>query len=394
MESMLRSKILFRVPNYLPPSAWIGHLPFAAWLIEACEPRTIVELGTHAGTSYMGFCQAVTDLGLSTRCYAVDTWQGDDHAGHYGDEVYQTLKRDHDALYSEFSTLLRMTFDSALENFEDGSVDILHIDGLHTYDAVSHDFHAWRSKLSDRAVVLFHDVCEVDFGVQVFWKEIRKSFPGFLFTHSHGLGVLFVGKDVSPRLISILGDVENEDALRNLFSSLGGLVESELSRQHFERLVVIREREISDMQSLCETMQEARTANEAELNALRVNVESLSNSLDSITRAKESADQALSDLQCALSRSEEQSRNTKFELTERIGELMRQYALAEKGLAERETMIASISAELAGVRNQLSIASADADMKGSIISEMRRSRSWRYTKLLRALAGFIRSKTA
>ena len=35
-----------------------------------------------------------------------------------------------------FSSLLRMDFADARDHIEDGSVDLLHIDGLHTYEAV------------------------------------------------------------------------------------------------------------------------------------------------------------------------------------------------------------------------------------------------------------------
>ncbi len=205
-------------------SAWTAHVPFAHWIVAALQPRAIVELGTHNGVSYAAFCEAVQRSRLDCRCYAVDTWQGDEHAGHYGEEVYNDLRRFHDLHYAAFSDLLRCTFDQALDYVPDGSVDLLHIDGLHTYEAVRHDFEAWHPKLSDRAVVLFHDtnVRERGFGVWRYWAELAAAFPAFEFLHGHGLGVLCVGQQGSEavRGLATLPDPA-ANAVRERFAFLG-----------------------------------------------------------------------------------------------------------------------------------------------------------------------------
>jgi len=69
------------MPEWLVWSAWLEHAPFAAWLIEQARPRTVVELGTWTGFSYFVLCEAVERTGLEARCWAVDTWEGDDQTG-------------------------------------------------------------------------------------------------------------------------------------------------------------------------------------------------------------------------------------------------------------------------------------------------------------------------
>jgi len=101
------------------PNAWVGHLPFAAWVIRDRVPKIFVELGTHSGNSYFSFCQSVLEGGFATKCYAVDTWQGDAHAGQYDEEIFTRVNAHNQEHYAGFSTLLRMTFDDAVRSFAD-----------------------------------------------------------------------------------------------------------------------------------------------------------------------------------------------------------------------------------------------------------------------------------
>ena len=182
-------------PRRLRPDGvgfWSGHLPFAADLIDLTKPSVLVELGTHYGESYFGFCQAILERGIQCRAYAVDNWTGDLHTGPYGSAVFEAVSAHNRVFYSSFSTLLRMTFDEAAARFEDGAVDLLHLDGCHTYDAIKHDFETWLPKVSLGGVVLIHDIDiqKGDFGAWRFWEEISSSFPSFAFHQSCGLGVV------------------------------------------------------------------------------------------------------------------------------------------------------------------------------------------------------------
>jgi hypothetical protein len=186
-------------------SAWNGHVAFAHWLICASHPATVVELGTHVGVSFAAFCNAVRRSNFSSRCFAIDTWSGDLHTGFYDSHVYFDLNTFIQANFGDFATLLPCLFDDALARFADGTIDILHIDGLHTYDAVKHDFETWLPKLSARGIILFHDtdVRRDDFGVWKLWGEVSSRYPHFRFNHSFGLGVLAVGSEAAEPVLAL-----------------------------------------------------------------------------------------------------------------------------------------------------------------------------------------------
>ena len=192
-----RHPVVFLRPRISHPYAWAGHIPFAYLLVDLLRPRRLVELGTDSGNSYLAFCQAISHLDAATEATAVDSWEGDPHARFYGEAVYAALSAYHNPRYGKFSRLMRGFFDDAVKTFEDDSIDLLHIDGLHTYEAVKHDFQTWLPKLSERAVVIFHDshVRERGFGVWKFIDELRSTYRCFDFKHSNGLAVVEVGKD-------------------------------------------------------------------------------------------------------------------------------------------------------------------------------------------------------
>ena len=226
----MKKNNLFEIASFTPelldsPSAWIGHLPFAAWVIKDMNPSIFVELGTHFGHSYFSFCQSVLEEGLITNCYAVDTWQGDEHAGIYDGSIFDGVNAHNIKNFASFSRLLRMPFDQAVSLFEDNSIDLLHIDGMHSYEAVKHDFETWLPKLAPGAVVIFHDTQVKDrgFGVHKLWEELQNTYTSNIeFTHSHGLGVLQLNNvSLNMRMPWLNTSSDEKQSFIRYFSALG-----------------------------------------------------------------------------------------------------------------------------------------------------------------------------
>ena len=224
---------LTQVRNYVS-SAWIGHAPFLRLLIRELKPNVFVELGTHNGFSYFVGCQTVQELALPTKTYAVDHWVGDPHAGEFDASVYEGVVAIN-AQYKTFSTLLKMSFIDASSKFEDGTVNLLHIDGFHTYEAVKEDFETWLPKMEQNGVVIFHDihVRHADFGVFKYWAELKKKYSTIEFVGSYGLGVVFLGKPKSPQLQILLAITEQNDAAQ-IHGTFGGLSDAVI--QNFRNL--------------------------------------------------------------------------------------------------------------------------------------------------------------
>ncbi|WP_374977458.1 class I SAM-dependent methyltransferase [Microbacterium trichothecenolyticum] len=232
------------LPVHFPVSAWNTHAPFAAWLIDVLRPASVVELGTHMGFSCFAFAEAAARLGHPMVISALDSWQGDDHAGFYGEDVLEGVRAIAERDYPDSVRLVRGWFSESRPIFEDASVDLLHIDGRHGYEDSVEDYEEWRSVVRDGGLILFHDIAERErgFGVWRLWNQLQRVNPSFTFHHGHGLGVLAVGE-------------VRTDALRKLFDA--DETTAERIRSDFERLGAEAE-ERSQAASLAEQLRQSR----------------------------------------------------------------------------------------------------------------------------------------
>ena len=206
------------------PTAWMGHIPFLFSLMETLRPRRYVELGTHAGASFFAACQHIRSNGAYGEAVAIDLWRGDDHAGRYAEDVFEKFHFTLKQRFPDTGRFIRSDFSEAASSFEDGSIDLLHIDGLHTYEAVKKDYETWRPKLTSDGVIIFHDTNEyqTDFGVWQFFEEVRHQAPAFFqFRHGHGLGVMAFGMPETNPVLGLLADfAKRPEKIESFYATL------------------------------------------------------------------------------------------------------------------------------------------------------------------------------
>ena len=359
---------IHREPGRLvAPHAWEGHIPFVQWLVKATLPTVTVELGTHSGNSYFAICEQLDLAGHGGHAFAVDTWRGDEHAGFYDEDVYLSVRAHNEARFASFSTLMRMFFDEARSYFADGSIDLLHIDGLHTYDAVRHDFETWRTAVSQRGVVLFHDinVREREFGVWRLWQELSAAYPAFSFDHSNGLGVLAVGDEV-PTPVRALCEAGHDPVaasqLRRLFARAG--------------TSLTRRLKLDEMQSILKGPLNPET--------LRWSEEALFRA-ESLSRTK---DLLISMLDEKLQARDAMLRSYAADITAREDAISERDALLE---TERHRAAAALEAERARAAADVAAArrrhERAVEQMLKVDAAYRGSASWRFSSPLRAITG-------
>ena len=267
---MNQPKNLELLPKYYAPSSWWEHVPIAHWIIEKLKPNTIAELGTHYGVSFFSFCEAAEAYSPDTYIYAIDTWEGDGQAGYYKNEVYTKVYENRMKWHSQRSSMLRCTFDEAASRFSEKSIDLIHIDGLHTYEAVRNDFEIWKDKLKENGTIMFHDwnVREKDFGVWKLWDEIKNdsNYQCIETPNGYGLGLATLTttkpiwhdelqRDLAKLITKgkLLKDLQDEKDKNEILAK-----EMKTQNQHSINLETIKNENMNYIDSLIKELEETR----------------------------------------------------------------------------------------------------------------------------------------
>ncbi|MBU9486474.1 glycosyltransferase [Burkholderia multivorans] len=207
------------LPDQLIPSKWLAHVPFAFWLTDAMRPASIVDWGSQDGVSCAVWCQAISRLGLTSRCFAFanDGVASADALSMFDDNVLR---------YGAFSTIARSSLNDACASIADNSIDLLHLDCTSRGVDVSRVFEAWLPKASENGVILLHGTRhEGESGAAYeLWSSLRGRYVSFEFPHGSGLGVLLTGGAYSAALSKLFCSDEQASSIASLYERLGAAI--------------------------------------------------------------------------------------------------------------------------------------------------------------------------
>jgi predicted O-methyltransferase YrrM len=120
------------------------------------QSKVIVEIGSYIGASACCFGAAVMTSG-SGKIICIDTWYNDAMSEGNRDtwKEFQENTRE----YKDFIFSIRGFSTDVIQSVRDvtSDLDVLFIDGDHSYEGVKADWEAYKSFLKNGSVVIFHD---------------------------------------------------------------------------------------------------------------------------------------------------------------------------------------------------------------------------------------------
>jgi len=122
----------------------------------ASGQKTILEIGSYIGASACCFGIAIKKAGLG-KVFCVDTWNNDAMTEGRRDTYNEFLNNT--SLFSQFIIPVRGLSTEVVEQIavKTNHLDMLFIDGDHSYDGVKADWDAYRGFLKAGSIVVFHD---------------------------------------------------------------------------------------------------------------------------------------------------------------------------------------------------------------------------------------------
>jgi len=170
----------FDIPGFdadIRPIQLPGEIESLLRLVEPLEPRTVLEIGTARGGTLFLLATVASDDALLV---SVDLPFGR-FGGGYGKprrRIYRAFaRRDQQVKLLQADSHERDTRETVRRVLGQRAVDLLLIDGDHTYEGVQLDFRDYAPLVREGGLIVLHDIAPGDEkdvgGVPRFWQELK-----------------------------------------------------------------------------------------------------------------------------------------------------------------------------------------------------------------------------
>lgn len=196
-----RQGMLYAALNDIEFNSGLGDSALLLYgLVRSAKPRVVVEIGSARGRSSCFMGMALKDNGSGT-LYAIDphtrtAWNDLDSS-----DTYEILKSNINGLgLQQYIEILRNTSEEIARNW-DRTIDILFIDGDHSYGGAKRDWDLFSPFVQPFGSVIFHDTLwdlkpdakysRPDMGVPRFVDELRQQgYPVITLDRDFGVSLV------------------------------------------------------------------------------------------------------------------------------------------------------------------------------------------------------------
>lgn len=149
-------------------------------VLEREKPKNILEIGTAGGGSLFLISQVASN---GAKIISIDL-PGGIHGGGYptwkGSLYKQSILPTQKLILLRENSHHNSTHSKVVKILGEEKLDLLLIDGDHTYSGVKRDFELYSPLIKNNGIIALHDIVkhppELNCGVDRFWKEIRNNF--------------------------------------------------------------------------------------------------------------------------------------------------------------------------------------------------------------------------
>jgi predicted O-methyltransferase YrrM len=131
------------------------------------ENSTIVEIGSYTGASTLMIGKG---LKKGSKLYCIDTWKNDAMTEGYYD-TFEIFKKNTHPIREKIIIIKSKSTDQSIKFKKE--IDLLFIDGDHSYEGVKKDFDIWFKKLKTDGIIIMHDIGWSDGVIKVINENIK-----------------------------------------------------------------------------------------------------------------------------------------------------------------------------------------------------------------------------